>query len=77
MGVANIRDRPTGSDEAVYVRRAQLTFDVLLQGMWRVQMLCALRRGPVRLVQLGRLIPGVSKKVVARQRSGGQRTSVR
>lgn len=59
------QDRRTISDEAVYVRRVQLTFDVLLKGKWRVQILCALRHGSVRLGQLGRLIPGASKKVLA------------
>ena len=37
----------------------------LLQGKWRVQILCVLRVGPTRLGQLGRLIPSASKKVLA------------
>jgi len=37
----------------------------LLQGKWRVQILCILREGPIRLGQLGRLIPSASKKVLA------------
>jgi hypothetical protein len=37
----------------------------LLQGKWRIQILCVMRVGPVRLGQLGRLIPSASKKVLA------------
>lgn len=64
MGQTSIQRR-LDDDEGVYIRRAQLTFDILLQGKWRIQILCALRRGPVRLGELGRLIPGASKKVLA------------
>jgi DNA-binding HxlR family transcriptional regulator len=64
MGVEN-EGRSPGGNEAAYVRCVQLTFDVLLQGKWRIQILCALRHGPVRIGQLGRLIPGASKKVLA------------
>jgi DNA-binding HxlR family transcriptional regulator len=35
-----------------------------LQGKRRIEILCAMRTGPVRLGQLARLIPGVSKKVL-------------
>jgi DNA-binding HxlR family transcriptional regulator len=52
-----------GSDTK-YVRSAAFTVDVLFQGKWKVQILCALRSGPVRLGQLGRLIPGTSKKML-------------
>jgi DNA-binding HxlR family transcriptional regulator len=38
--------------------------DLLLQSKWRVQILCAMRSGPVRLGQLARLIPGASKKML-------------
>jgi DNA-binding HxlR family transcriptional regulator len=48
-----------------YARRAQLSAEVLLQGKWQVHILCALRHGPVRIGQLGRLVPGASKKVLA------------
>jgi DNA-binding HxlR family transcriptional regulator len=37
----------------------------LLQGKWRIRILCVMRKGPVRLGQLGRLIPLASKKVLA------------
>jgi DNA-binding HxlR family transcriptional regulator len=36
----------------------------LIQGKWRVEILCAMKRGPVRLGQLTRLIPRASKKVL-------------
>jgi DNA-binding HxlR family transcriptional regulator len=36
----------------------------LLQGKWRVHILCAMRDGPVRLGQLSRLLPEASKKVL-------------
>ncbi|NYF90409.1 winged helix-turn-helix transcriptional regulator [Tunturiibacter empetritectus] len=47
-----------------YNRRASLSIDVLFQSKWRVQILCAMRPGPVRLGQLARLIPGASKKML-------------
>ncbi len=34
----------------------------LLQGKWKLQVLCAMRQDPVRLGRLLRLIPGASKK---------------
>ena len=37
----------------------------LLQGKWRIKILCVMREGPTRLGQLGRLIPSASKKVLA------------
>jgi DNA-binding HxlR family transcriptional regulator len=36
----------------------------LLQGKWKMQILCFVRWGPVRLGQLGRLMPSASKKVL-------------
>jgi len=36
----------------------------LLQGKWKVRILCMMRRAPVRLGQLQRLIPLASKKVL-------------
>jgi DNA-binding HxlR family transcriptional regulator len=36
----------------------------LLQGKWRVHILCVMRAGPVRLGQLSRLLPEASKKVL-------------
>jgi len=53
-----------GSSEQAYVRRASLACDILLQGKWRVQILCAMRIGPVRLGQLMRLIPNGSRKML-------------
>lgn len=50
-------------DEA-YVRRAAFAVEVLLQGKWRIQILCALGAGPIRLGQLSRLVPGASKKML-------------
>jgi DNA-binding HxlR family transcriptional regulator len=37
----------------------------ILQGKWRIQILCVMQNGPIRLGQLGRLIPSASKKVLA------------
>ncbi|MFC6645523.1 winged helix-turn-helix transcriptional regulator [Granulicella cerasi] len=64
--VTSFPTRPKNSERtAAYVRRAQLMSDILLQGKWRIQILCALREGPVRIGQLGRMIPGASKKVLS------------
>lgn len=52
-------------DDGAYIRCARLTMDVLLQGKWQVHILTAMRHGPVRIGQLGRLIPGASQKVLA------------
>jgi DNA-binding HxlR family transcriptional regulator len=51
--------------DAAYARRASLATDVLFQGKWKVQILCAMRSGPVRLGQLARIIPGASKKMLS------------
>jgi DNA-binding HxlR family transcriptional regulator len=37
---------------------------VLFQAKWKVEILCAMRSGPVRVGQLSRLIPGASKKML-------------
>ena len=47
------------------MRRASLATNVLFQGKWKVQILCAMRSGPIRLGQLTRLIPDASKKMLA------------
>src|SRR5271170_8367811 len=47
-----------------YVRNATFTVGVLFQSKWKVQILCALCSGPVRLGKLARLIPGASKKML-------------
>ncbi len=54
-----------GISENAYVRLTSLACEVLLQGKWRVQILCAMRAGPVRLGQLARLIPNASRKMLA------------
>jgi len=36
----------------------------LIQGKWTLQILCAMRYGPVRLSQLKRFIPSASKKAL-------------
>jgi DNA-binding HxlR family transcriptional regulator len=46
-----------------YSCSAALAIEVL-QGKWKIQILCLMREGPVRLGQLGRLIPSASKKVL-------------
>lgn len=50
--------------DARYVRNTKSAVAVLFQSKWRVQILCAMRSGPVRLGQLARLIPGASKKML-------------
>ena len=59
-------EQSSGAENAAsrYVRRATLTAEVLFQGKWKVQILCAMRSGPVRLGQLARLIPRASKKML-------------
>ncbi len=47
------------------MRNATFTVGVLFQGRWKIQILCAMRKGPVRLGQLARTIPGASKKMLA------------
>jgi hypothetical protein len=48
--------------DTAYARRAHLTTEVLLQGRWRIEILCALRQGPVRLGQLTRFIPPLPRR---------------
>ncbi len=48
-----------------FARNATLAVTLLLQGKWRVQILCAMHDGPIHLGQLARLIPGASKKMLA------------
>ena len=45
-------------------RRADLTIEILFQGKWKAQILCAMRSGPIRLGQLARIVPGASKKML-------------
>ena len=58
------RQRDMNNSDTRYVRNATFAIGVLFQSKWKVQVLCAMRIGPVRLGQLGRLIPGASKKVL-------------
>src|ERR1700678_3719044 len=46
-------------------RRANLTIEILFQGKWKAQILCAMRSGPIRLGQLARVVPGASKTMSA------------
>lgn len=55
---------PNVTNAARYARRASHACETLLQGKWRVQILCAMRVGPVRLGQLVRLIPNGSRKML-------------
>ena len=57
----SISDR-TGTHHA---RNASIALNVLFQGRWRIDILCAMQSGPVRVGQLSRLIPGASKKMLA------------
>ena len=52
-----------GDEHTEYSCAAALANEVL-QGKWRIQILCVMREGPVRLGQLGRRIPSASKKVL-------------
>ena len=47
-----------------YAHNASGAAAVLFQGKWRIEILCAMRSGPVRVGQLSRLIPGASKKML-------------
>jgi DNA-binding HxlR family transcriptional regulator len=58
------RQPDMNSADTRYVREASFAVGVLFQSKWRVQILCAMRSGPVRLGQLARLIPGASKKML-------------
>jgi DNA-binding HxlR family transcriptional regulator len=53
------------AEERAYVRRANQSVNLLLQGKWQVHVLCALSHGPIRIGRLGRAIPGASKKVLS------------
>jgi len=45
-------------------RHAGLTIEILFQGKWKAQILCAMRSGPIRLGHLARIVPGASKKML-------------
>lgn len=65
MGRAQLKQDLRNADEAWFAKRAHQAYEVLFQGKWRVQVLCAMRHGPVRLGQLQRLVPGASKKMLS------------
>ena len=52
------------NSNAQYARNSVLAATVLFHTKWCIQILCAMRLGPVRLGQLARLIPGASKKML-------------
>lgn len=58
------RNSSQKSIDSKYARNAEVTASVLFDKKWKVQVLCAIRNGPVRLGQLSRLIPGASKKIL-------------
>jgi DNA-binding HxlR family transcriptional regulator len=47
-----------------FTQHVALTADTLFHGKWKLHILCAMQSGPIRLGQLGRLIPRASKKVL-------------
>lgn len=53
-----------GISDHSYIKRVFISWEVLLQGKWRIHILCAVRSGPVRLGQLARVIPNASKKML-------------
>lgn len=48
-------------DCTTYIHKVSLVTEIL-EGKWKLQILCAMRAGPVRLSRLMRLIPSASKK---------------
>jgi DNA-binding HxlR family transcriptional regulator len=68
---SNIRRKDNGktlnasSVDTRYAQSASHTSAVLFRGKWRVEILCAMRTGPVRVGQLSRLMPKASKKMLA------------
>jgi DNA-binding HxlR family transcriptional regulator len=48
-------------DCVVYIKKVTRVKEIL-DGKWKLQILCAMRSGPVRLSQLTRLAPAASKK---------------
>lgn len=65
MRNANTRVRTRNPELVSSVRHSQLAFEIFFQGKWRIHILWFLRNGPVRIGELGRLIPGASKKTLA------------
>jgi DNA-binding HxlR family transcriptional regulator len=65
MRTNNGRVFGAGSVDTRYAQSASRAAAVLFQGKWRIEILSAMRSGPVRVGQLSRLIPGASKKMLA------------
>jgi DNA-binding HxlR family transcriptional regulator len=47
-----------------FAHHASFTVETLFRNKWRINILCAMRSGPIRLGQLARIIPIASKKVL-------------
>lgn len=47
-----------------FMHNTAFTVATLFHGKWRIQILCAMRSGPVRLGQLARILPKASKKML-------------
>ena len=47
-----------------FAHHASFTAETLFCGKWRINILCAMRFGPIRLGQLARTIPKASKKML-------------
>jgi DNA-binding HxlR family transcriptional regulator len=58
LGKSAMRDKTVESSCAAEIAIC------LVQGKWRIEILCVKREGPIRHGQLGRLIPSASKKVL-------------
>ena len=65
MGNTNARMLGARSVDTRYIHNARCSASVLFQGKWKLEILCAMRAGPVRVGQLSRLLPGSSKKMLA------------
>lgn len=62
---ADAREAQSANDMTLeFPERVSLTHELLLQGKWKLQILCSMCAGPVRLGQLARLVPGASKKML-------------
>jgi DNA-binding HxlR family transcriptional regulator len=59
--IRNIDGRASGFSQ---IAKASLTFELLFQGKWKLQILYVLCAGPIRLGKLARLIPSASKKML-------------
>ncbi len=62
MGNTNARMLGARSVDTRYIHNASRSASVLFQGKWKLEILCAMRAGPVRVGQLSRLPPGNFKE---------------